>query len=186
MSDFRALMKAKASGGLTGKDKAKYLRSLKEERADKQIVVKPAAMNELSNPATSFSGLSSGTAALKQVRVISIPSLSTAPSKLSVARIPPVALAINNADPVPILPLGGLVGYGDELEESVPPSNGNRSDSGPPPGFFDEQPPRDFFDEQPPRDFFDEKPKNSHSNAADEYTGAAPTTATLLLFSGRF
>jgi hypothetical protein len=168
MSDFRALMKAKAGGGLTGKDKAKFLRSLKEEKADKKVAVKPIIIKEQSGPATSSSEPYTATANVKQVRVISIPSLSTAPSKVSVSNVPPVALTVKDAKPAPSIPLGGLVGYDDEVEEIVAASNLNKSDSGPPPGFFDEQPPPSFFDEQP---------KVSHSNAADEYTGLTLATA---------
>ena len=179
MSDFRALMKAKAGSGLTGKDKAKYLRSLKEERADKQLAVKPIVTKEQSTASISSSGSSSGAASLKQVRVISIPSLSTAPSKISATSVPTVPLTSIEPRPAPTAHVGGLVGYDDELEESVPMPNGNRSDSGPPPGFFDEQPPSGFFDEVHPRDSFEEKQKISHNNAADEYTGATPTTVSI-------
>lgn len=180
MSDFRALMKAKAGGGLTGKDKAKYLRSLKEEKADKQVAVKPIIIKEQSGPAISSSEPSIATASVKQVRVISIPSLSTAPTKASVSNVPPVALTVKDAKPATSIPLEGLVGYDDEVEEIVPASNFIKSDSGPPPGFFDEQPPPSFFDEQP---------KVSHSNAADDYTGSTPTptaAAALIMLSCRF
>lgn len=178
MSDFRALMKAKAGGGLTGKDKAKYLRSLKEEKADKQVAV-TIIIKEQSGPAISSSEPSAATASVKQVRVISIPSLSTAPSKVSVSSLPPVALIVKDSKPAPSIPLGGLVGYDDEVEETVPASNFIKSESGPPPGFFDEQPPPSFFDEQP---------KISHSNAADEYTGATPphSATVLTMLSCRF
>lgn len=180
MADFRALMKAKAGSGLTGKDKAKYLRSLKEERADKQLSVKPVVTKEQSTASISSSVSSSGAASLKQVRVISIPSLSTAPLKVSATSAPTVALVFMEPKPAPTAYVGGLVGYDDELEESVPISNGNRSDSGPPPGFFDEQPPSGFFDEVPPRDIFEEKRQISHNNAADEYTGATSTSVSIL------
>ena len=152
-AELRALMKAKSGGGaLTGKDKAKYLKSLREGQKEKEKVESRPVASHL--PPSQITSVESSKAALKQVRVVSIPALAAAPKVAFKVPVAPTATTTSSSSSVGGL---GLVGYGDDDDEDEEEGNvPSNSTSAPPAGFFDEEPslpssssvPAGFFDEE--------------------------------------
>ena len=110
-AELRSLMKAKVSGGLTGKDKAKYLKSLREEKKEKPTEiksVKPAIqVNLLKQPVAQFSSVNSGNNGKVE---------STAASTTG----------------------GPPAGFFDSVATGLPAGFFDDATAGPPAGFFDE------------------------------------------------
>ena len=205
-SELRALMKSKAAGGvLTGKDKAKYLKSLREEQKSKSVETKPILVHVQPTPSHAQPTPEIAKIAVaKQVRVVSIPALT------SEAQRAKPSSAVNVAQPTANIPsmssggLGGLVGYDDDEDEDedqgvdkgVSESESNKtshsnpvtnsfSSSGPPAGFFDEEPSAipsadisNYNNSSKPI-----QPQQSKLNAADEYTGKYLCTFIIIKFS---
>ena len=189
-SELRALMKAKSTGGtLTGKDKAKYLKSLREGQKEKSAELKPASV--LVPDSSAY--VENHKPELKQVRVISIPTLA-APLKV---------VKLNAIVASKTYPATGVQIERSEKDNIQHVSDSAISSFEPPLGSSDTKPhlnlPAKFFDEESSSVFtsgqgtqqssdhetnyitshnYDDaertlavKPKQSRSNAADEYTG---------------
>jgi hypothetical protein len=166
-AELRALMKAKPGGNLmstlSGKDKVKYLKSLRESQKTNFVQTKPVQSQALDNPPMPLDSSSN-----KPVRVVSIPTLIKQKIAPSSASNTDNDKHLKNA---PISSNGiisqttglGLVEYGDEdedeneeeLESSKDASLNHKSSSNSTVGVSN-PPPEDFFDDQPPAGFFDE------------------------------
>ena len=189
-SELRALMKAKSTvGTLTGKDKAKYLKSMREGQKEKLAELKPPSISVPNNLAS----VENHKVELKQVRVISIPTLA---APLKVAKLNAIVASKNYAS------AEGQMGrtenhdsqhiYDSAILSSEPLSGSfdSKPPSNLPAKFFDEEPSSVFTSGQSPQQRSDTenhyitshnyddaelmvpaKPKESRSNAADEYTG---------------
>ena len=155
-SELRALMKAKSVGGtLTGKDKAKYLKSLREGQKEKLAESRPPSYSVPTTPAhlAYHKSESANLAAVKQVRFVSIPSLASPLKAVQPnATVAPISApaASSNTLGIPST-LRGLVEYTDE-DDNNEISSTDASSSGPSQGLFDKTPssglPAGFFDEE--------------------------------------
>lgn len=204
-SELRALMKSKAAGGvLTGKDKAKYLKSLREEQKSKAVETKPVPVHV--QPTSSHAQPTpeiSKIAVAKQIRVVSIPALTNEPQRAKPSTAVNVAVPTANIPSMSSGGLGGLVGYDDDEDEDedngVNKNEGQSesnnaahnntvtnsfSSSGPPAGFFDEEPSSipsadisNYNNSSKPI-----QPQQSKLNAADEYTGKYLCTFIIIKF----
>ena len=111
-AELRSLMKAKANGGLTGKDKAKYLKSLREEKKEKPTEIKSikpiVQVNLLKQPVVQPPSMTSGNNGKVQ---------STATSTAG----------------------GPPAGFFDSVGTDPPAGFFDDATAGPPAGFFDER-----------------------------------------------
>lgn len=192
-AELRALMKAKPGGNLmstlSGKDKVKYLKSLRESQKPNFVQIKPVQSQALNNPPKPLVSSSN-----KPVRVVSIPALTK-------QKIAPSSASSTDNDKcsknAPISNIGmisqatglGLVEYGDddedededeeELEFSKDDSFNHKSgvnsaegvSNSPPEGFIDDQPPAGFFDEPIVSSLPDNTINAAITNERERYSG---------------
>ena len=193
-SELRALMKAKSGGGISGKDKAKYLKTLREGKKEEAAVSRPTHSNSTATlAATSMVAStddSSVTAKVKQVKVFRVPSLTAASSNVVHPGATAPIVSGNHSATSAIDSVAKLVTYDDEDDEEttgriIPSSHINSLGAGPPAGFFDDveivvsrpfsQPEKTRRSSAYPHDSASEVlpvlPKRPTINAADEYTG---------------
>jgi hypothetical protein len=193
-SELRALMKAKSGGGISGKDKAKYLKTLREGKKEEAAVSRPNHSTPAANlTATSMSIVStedrSVPAKVKQVKVFHVPSLTAASSNVVHSGATAPSVSGNRSVTSVIGSVAKLVTYDDDdegtAERIVPSSHIDSLGAGPPAGFFDDaeivvsRPFSQQADTQRTSSYIHDSAsevlpvpaKRPTINAADEYTG---------------
>jgi hypothetical protein len=167
-AELRALMKAKPGvnlmSGLSGKDKVKYLKSLRESQ--KIVQTKPIQSQAINNPLMPLDSSLN-----KPVRVVSIPTLikqQITPSSAGKTDTDKYLknAPISNNEKTSLATGLGLVQYDDEDEDEEeiesPKDNAlNHISSSNSTVNVSNLPPGDFFDDQPPAGFFDEPIESS-------------------------
>jgi hypothetical protein len=166
-AELRALMKAKPGvnpmSGLSGKDKVKYLKSLRESQ--KIVHTKPIQSQATNNPPMPLDSSLN-----KPVRVVSIPTLirqqiiPSSAGNTDTDKCFKNAPISNNETTSPATGLG-LVQYDDEDEDEEEfessKDNALNHTSSNSNIYVSNLPPEDFFDDQPPAGFFDERIESS-------------------------
>lgn len=198
-SELRALMKAKSNGGISGKDKAKYLKTLREGKKEESAISRPAASTMAASLPTTSTAIASTedssvpAATVKQVKVFRIPSLTAASSSVVHSAAPIPLLSVNRSAASSIDSVAKLVTYDDDddlenegtAESIIPSSRIDILGAGPPAGFFDDADivvSRPFSKSEPTEkktsfaydsasEALPTLPKRPTVNAADEYTG---------------
>jgi hypothetical protein len=187
-SELRALMKAKTGGGISGKDKAKYLKTLREGKKDEAAVSRPihSAPSTATSMVIASTEDSSVPTKVKQVKVFHVPSLTAASSNVVHSGATAPSISGNRSVTSVIGSVAKLVTYDDEDDEGtaeriIPSSRIDSFAAGPPAGFFDDaeivvsRPFSQLADTQRSssyaHDSVSEVTKRPTINAADEYTG---------------
>jgi hypothetical protein len=194
-SELRALMKAKTGGGISGKDKAKYLKTLREGKKDEAAVSRPihsapAAASTATSMVIASTEDSSAPTKVKQVKVFHVPSLTAASSNVVHSGATAPSISGNRSVTSVIGSVAKLVTYDDEDDEGtaeriIPSSRIDSFAAGPPAGFFDDA---EIVVSRPFSQQADTQRSSSYAhdsvsevlpvptkrptiNAADEYTG---------------
>lgn len=191
-SELRAMMKAKSGSVMSGKDKAKYLKTLREGKKEEVALIRPTHSTTAANVSTAsavIASLDDGSvpAKVKQVKVFHIPSLTAASSNVVQSGAPASSISGNRTATSVIGSVAKLVTYDDDdddegtAERIIPSSRIMSLKAGPPAGFFDDaeivvsRPFSQPEDTQKSSGFSSEVlpilPKRPTINAADEYTG---------------
>lgn len=208
-SELRAMMKAKSGNAMSGKDKAKYLKTLREGKKEEVASCRPTHSTTAANFSTASKVIAStviastddGTvpAKVKQVKIFHVPSLTAASSNVVQSGAPASSISGNRTATSVIGSVAKLVTYDDEDDEGtaeriIPSSRITSLKAGPPAGFFDDaeivvsrpfSQPEDTQTSLSYLSGFSSEvlpilPKRPTINAADEYTGEIFETSCFL------